>query len=921
MSNTIFKSSIWLETLDEKSSYSEKYKDEVEVLRSSFKDIRKKAEVVANYINESQPGLTLHDITHLDSLWETAHTIAGQDLKLNPIEAYIFGCSVLFHDLGMALVLWDENLDQLKNSNEYNDLAFELYKRKLQRNPTEKELETIPDDIAKATLYARLRDLHAFKAKELPLKSWHLKKDTIFLIESSDLRNKLGSKIGLIAESHWWNVDDIRIFFKSQIVSPSPTSFPKEWTINNIKLACLLRLADFIHIDDRRAPSLQYALTKPIGVSYNHWNFQNKLNRAFTKDSRLVFESHTNFKYEDNEAWWLSYNTICDIDKEIKSVDNLLSDFNIPCFTSKGVKGIETPLLFSEYIKTENWEPADTQFKISDFQNLIGKLGGKQLYGNRPDVPLRELIQNACDALQAKRHFVKDFKGEIIVKYYEDKNANDCLEIIDNGIGMSKSALLYGLLDFGNSYWKSNLIRKEHPGLLSGGFSPTGNFGIGFFSVFMISDFIQIITKPLNDGANTIVLEFNNGLSFNPILRKAKKEEERHESGTIVRIICAEKGLIDSIYKRIAELSDVKVENPLAYSCRRLAPSLTEKLTVFFKDNLPEIVTNIGNDWTEIDSLTLLKRISGFSSSEEKGWNIERLKYISEFIRPIFREENEIIARATIVKQLPANNNYSGHGVVTVGGLKQSIIYRLPGVWLGNNEVVSRDYAKPICTYQELMPWLEEQYNLVIGSDKITEGEKIELASVFYSLGFPSKKLPIANTSEGWKTYDDLVNMKHGDHVLLRFVVNEREDSLKILPNIICSVMGAPVIDIDKERQSQQELWGNDLKKIGEIGEVYYDNQINHRSLFGFTIKAICESWGIDEKEVVKESLVSLTKWMPIIDVYQNKYGEIIKEPVAVIINPKLTTKKKIYKQYENEIKRWIGIDTDTEFNIENFTD
>ena len=95
----------------------------------------------------------------------------------------------------------------------------------------------------------------------------------------------------------------------------------------------------------------------------------------------------------------------------------------------------------------------------------------------------------------------------------------------------------------------------------------------------------------------------------------------------------------------------------------------------------------------------------------------------------------------------------------TVGGLKQSIFYRFPGVWLGNNEVVSRNYANPICTYHELMQWLEEQYHLVIESTKITENEKIELASVFYSLGFPCKKLPIANTSEGWKTYEDLVNI------------------------------------------------------------------------------------------------------------------------------------------------------------------
>jgi hypothetical protein len=68
MSNTIFKSSIWLETLDEQSSYSENYKEEVEILRSSFRDIRTKAEIIANHISESQPGLTLHDISHLDSL-------------------------------------------------------------------------------------------------------------------------------------------------------------------------------------------------------------------------------------------------------------------------------------------------------------------------------------------------------------------------------------------------------------------------------------------------------------------------------------------------------------------------------------------------------------------------------------------------------------------------------------------------------------------------------------------------------------------------------------------------------------------------------------------------------------------------------------------------------------------------------------
>ncbi|HEY4785801.1 MAG TPA: hypothetical protein VIH57_07120, partial [Bacteroidales bacterium] len=213
MSDTIFKSSIWLKSLDEKSQYSQDFKDEVEILRSSFKEVRKKANIISNFICQSQPGLTLHDTSHLDALWETANIIAGNDLNLNPIEAYIFGCSVLFHDLGMALILWDEDLEKIKLSPEYRDLIFRLYKHELKRNPTPDELVNVPQTIEDTAINNRLRDLHALKAKSLPLKSIEFKGDKIYLIESADLRQKLGDKIGVIAESHWWYIDEIRSNF------------------------------------------------------------------------------------------------------------------------------------------------------------------------------------------------------------------------------------------------------------------------------------------------------------------------------------------------------------------------------------------------------------------------------------------------------------------------------------------------------------------------------------------------------------------------------------------------------------------------------------------------------------------------------------------------------------------------------------
>ncbi|HMI08130.1 MAG TPA: hypothetical protein VK518_04775 [Puia sp.] len=97
--------------------------------------------------------------------------------------------------------------------------------------------------------------------------------------------------------------------------------------------------------------------------------------------------------------------------------------------------------------------------------------------------------------------------------------------------------------------------------------------------------------------------------------------------------------------------------------------------------------------------------------------------------------------------------------------------------------------------------------------------------------------------------------------------------------------------------------------------EVKYDNSVNHLSLFGFTIKAISESWGVPENDVVEASMLELTKWKPVINVYLNEYSENVKYPVALIIHPN-ADKNKIYKQYEEEIKRGIGIPQSQEFDI-----
>lgn len=738
MSNTIFRSTIWRKTLAENSEFSKNYKEDVETLRTSFLDIRKKADTISKNIVFSQQGLTLHDQSHLDSLWETASTIAGEELELNPIEAYIFGCAILFHDLGMAQILWEEQLSCLKESKEYKDIAHALLSNKLGRTPSEQDMTSLPNETENIVIATRLRELHPFKARELPLKSWQFQSQTLYLIESSELRQKLGEKIGIIAESHWWNVEDIRGYFK-QPFSPSPTPFPAEWKINNIKLACLLRLADFIHIDDRRAPTFQYFFAKPQDESNYHWLFQNKLNRAHCDGERLVFESKSPFLYTENKAWWLAYNTVVEIDKELKAVDNLLIDTNTDRFQCRGVKGIESEKLFSDYVRTENWEPANTNFKIGNFTNLIEKLGGKELYGEKHEVPLRELIQNSSDAIQAKRHLIGDFKGDIIVKYYEDDRKDIWVEIEDNGIGMSKTALLYGILDFGNSYWKSNLIRKEHPGLQSSGFSPTG----GVYH--------------------------------------------------------------DTVH-----------------------------------DTLP----------------------------------------------------------ATIVNYHPKPPS-----PIVVGGLTQGFLSLFPGIWVGENEIISRSYAKPVCTLQELTTWLQAQYELIVSKNPMTEEQSYEVAKICYSLGIESKNLPIATTSKGKKSYVELTKLDFNDFVFLRFKMENQDYDVpgkKILPNIICIESSRHSISI---MNKSLPLWKEEIDSLYKERYNVYNKLSPYDSLLvQSVIQAICVSWELTEQEVLKESLIDQIKGL-LVDVYEDQYGQLTKLPVAVIVNPKKTSLKEVFKKHRQDLR------------------
>ena len=268
--------------------------------------------------------------------------------------------------------------------------------------------------------------------------------------------------------------------------------------------------------------------------------------------------------------------------------------------------------------------------EVQELLNLVIS----SLYSNK-DIFLRELVSNSSDAIDKLRFeafqnkdllpTIPDFK----VKIEADKEAKT-LTIVDNGIGMSVADLENNLGTIAKSGTKEFMAKiqesKDNPEMI-------GQFGVGFYSAFMVADKITVHTRKI--GEETASLWESDGTEEYTL-----EETTKDSHGTSIKLHLKEDGenyLEEYELRQIIKKYSNYLEYPVAMDIVRTEkPKDEEGNEIDGADEETIITEEVLNDqkalWTRSKSDITTEEYEEFYKHISHDWNkpLETVHYVAE---------------------------------------------------------------------------------------------------------------------------------------------------------------------------------------------------------------------------------------------------------------------------------------------------
>jgi molecular chaperone HtpG len=444
---------------------------------------------------------TLHDISHIDALLKMLDWLIPGSTRsvMTPIDWLLSVLSIYLHDLGMVVTeeeyekrMQNPDFTSWRNGLEKTDEGREYLARTNRMSSSEKEQFFFQEFIRKGHPQ-RIREWVTGRHT----RKWSSNVKPIAHRIEELLKNtppRFRDYLGIVCESHHReNLDKVDIY-------PLAMRFGNDHgEIANIQYAAiLLRTADLLHITKDRTPSVMYKTIRfSDPKSVEEWGKQLGTFSVGSKGRKLI-ETDSSSAVIVVNADFTEERPLFALQEYIAYADSEINQSNRWAEKSRELpdgKGYSFPWHNVDGdVRLEGVPPQSMRFEL-DRGQLLDLLVGHTIY-NEPTVAIRELLQNAIDAVRYQAHLDRKRAkekneaapniGKVVIKW---DSANRLLGIQDDGVGMDRDIIRHHLMNVGSSYYNTSQFESENRD-----FVPISRFGIGILTCFMVSDDIEIVT-------------------------------------------------------------------------------------------------------------------------------------------------------------------------------------------------------------------------------------------------------------------------------------------------------------------------------------------------------------------------------------------------------------------------------------------
>jgi hypothetical protein len=300
-------------------------------------------------------------------------------------------------------------------------------------------------------------------------------------------------------------------------------------------LMALLRVADYLQIHASRAPKLM-ASYKNIAspLSRREWDAHDSVVNITTAnedpESLFIQVVPSSLSVTLRLKAWLS-----GIQEELDASWALLGQLygRYPGLDQLNIKlrrvssNLDDTSSLAELVP---FIPREIRYRLARSEILT--LLVRPLYGERPEAGIRELVQNAVDAVYYRRAIaaeaISNAPEPVMSADVEVRLSRNLIEVRDSGIGMTLDVIEQYFLSVGASFRNSNAWQQ----VLRKGQSPprNGRFGIGVLAGYLVGPTIEVMTRHLLS---------QDGYRFSTMLADVPQDIQKDSSlpvGTTIRV-------------------------------------------------------------------------------------------------------------------------------------------------------------------------------------------------------------------------------------------------------------------------------------------------------------------------------------------------------------------------------------------------